>query len=225
VTNSWERGTRSFASMPRFALTVTALVSLTAFVLLSLAVARGQGPYGFEDPTFGWLKSLYPVAAWARFAKDLAAPLVAALLVVSFAIGIAKRSSYRVIAYAALAVLALLTSEYVAKPLVQRTYYAELTFPSGNVTAVCATACGMWLALFPLLGRRPRNVALVIGAAGTLLMAVAVVGALWHTPLDDLGSILLSVGIVTGGGAVFEEITARRESASTPRNTWVGKRE
>ena len=41
-------------------------------------------------------------------------------------------------------------------------------------------------------------------------MAVAVVGALWHTPLDTVGSILLSVGIVTGGAAVFEHADARR---------------
>jgi hypothetical protein len=70
----------------------------------------------------------------------------------------------------------------------------------------------MWLALYPLLWRRARDVALVLGAAWTLLMSVAVVGALWHTPLDDLGSILLSVGIVTGGAAVFDRGHGRPEA-------------
>jgi len=61
---------------------------------------------------------------------------------------------------------------------------------------VGATALAVWLALYPLLGKRARNIALFIGAAWTL-MALAVVGSLWHTPLDDMGSILRSVGIVT----------------------------
>ena len=95
-------------------------------------------------------------------------------------------------------------SEHVIKPLVQRTYYGELTFPSGNVTAVSATALAMWLALGPLLGRMPRHVALVLGGEWVLLMSLAVVGARWHTPLDAIGSVLLSVGVVTAGAAVFE---------------------
>ena len=35
-------------------------------------------------------------------------------------------------------------------------------------------------------------------------MSLAVVGARWHTPLDAIGSVLLSVGVVTAGAAVFE---------------------
>ena len=35
-------------------------------------------------------------------------------------------------------------------------------------------------------------------------MSLAVVGVLWHTPLDAIGSVLLSVGVVTAGAAVFE---------------------
>jgi hypothetical protein len=49
----------------------------------------------------------------------------------------------------------------------------------------------------------------MISVAWTLLTALAVVGALWHTPLDDLGSILLSIGIVTGGAAIFEPMANR----------------
>ena len=58
-------------------------------------------------------------------------------------------------------------SEHVAKPLVQRSYYGEPTFPSGNVTAVSATALAMWLALYPLLGSRARIIVFVIGIAWT----------------------------------------------------------
>jgi membrane-associated phospholipid phosphatase len=206
------RAPRSFLSVPRSKLMVTAPTCLFTFALLALAVAHGQGPYRFEDPVIKWLGTPSAIRAWADLAEFLAAPAIGAALVVSVALGIARRAFFRVAVYAALAVTAMLVSEHVAKPLVQRTYYAELDFPSGHVTAVSAMALAMWLALYPLLGSRARNVALVLGAAWTTLMSLAVVGALWHTPLDDLGSILLSVGIVTGGAAVFDRGPGRPEA-------------
>ena len=72
-----------------------------------------------------------------------------------------------------------------------------------------ATALAMWLALYPLLGKRARTVTLVLGTAWALLMSLAVVGAHFHTPLDDVGSLLLSVGVVTAGAAVFEQAVSR----------------
>ena len=105
-----------------------------------------------------------------------------------------------------------MTSEHVVKPLVQRSYNAELTFPSGNVTAVSATALAMWLALSPVLGKQARTIGLLLGISWALLMSVAVVGAEWHTPLDCVGSILLSIGIVTAGAAAFESATSRKSA-------------
>ena len=204
-------------SVPRPKLTVTALMCLFTFGLLALAVAHSRGPYRFEAPALKWLGTPSAIGTWADLAEFLAAPAIGAALLVSVALGIARRALFRVAVYAALAATALLISEHVAKPLVQRSYYGELTFPSGSVTAVSATALALWLALYPLLGKRTRTVALVIGAAWTLLMGLAVVGALWHTPLDDLGSILLSVGIVTGGAAVFEHAATRGASTGAER--------
>ena len=56
------------------------------------------------------------------------------------------------VVYAAFAGVALLVSEHIDKPLVQRIYDGESTFPSGSVTLAGATALAMWLALYPLLG-------------------------------------------------------------------------
>jgi membrane-associated phospholipid phosphatase len=197
---------------------------LITFGLLALAVAHSRGPYGFETAAFKWLGTPSATHAWAELAELLAAPVIGAALVVSMVLGIARRALFRVVIYAAFAATAFLVSEHVAKPLIQRSYYGELTFPSGSVTAVSATALALWLALYPLLGKRVRIIALVIGAAWTLLMALAVVGALWHTPLDDLGSILLSVGIVTGGAAVYEQAATRGPSKG-PALPVVGQRE
>jgi membrane-associated phospholipid phosphatase len=189
---------------------VVALACLSAFAVLALVVAHGRSPYGFEDPALAKLGPPSALRTWADLAEFLAAPVVGAVLVASLALGLVRRAVLRVALYAAFAAAALLVSEHVAKPLVQRTYYGELTFPSGSVTAVSATAFAMWLALYPLLGKRARNTVLVLGVAWTLLMSLAVVGAHWHTPLDAVGSVLLSVGIVSAGAAVFGPAGTRR---------------
>lgn len=204
--------------MPRAKLEITAVMCLAATAALSLAVAHGSGPYGFEDPAIDLLARPSAVRTWVDVVGLLAAPVILAALIVSFLLGQAKRAVSRVAVYAVFALVALVISEHVAKPLVGRTYDGELTFPSGNVTAVSATAVAMWLALYPLLGERARKVALVIGVAWVLLMSLAVVGALWHTPLDAVGSILLSVGIVTAGAAVFESVRGRSQGAKYVEN-------
>ena len=58
--------------------------------------------------------------------------------------------------------------------------------------------------MYPVLGYSALPaITFALGAAWTLLMSVAVVGAFWHTPLDDIGSVLLSVGFVTAGAALL----------------------
>jgi hypothetical protein len=63
----------------------------------------------------------------------------------------------------------------------------------------------------------------VLGAAWTLLMSLAVVGAQWHTPLDAVGSILLSIGIVTAGAALFEPAGTQRPGKTVGRDR-IGER-
>ena len=209
--------------MLRTRLKVIALMCLLATAVLAWAVAHDSSPYTFEDSILAWLGPPSAVRSWADLVELLGAPAVGAVLFASFALGVVRRAYFRVAVYTVFAAAALLISEHVAKPLVQRTYNAELTFPSGHVTAVSATALSMWLALYPLLGKRARGVTLVLGVAWTLLMSLAVVGALWHTPLDAVGSILLSVGIVTAGAAVFEPAGTRRPFMS-PRGARSGER-
>jgi membrane-associated phospholipid phosphatase len=204
-------------SVLRVSLKVIALICLLATAVLAWAVSHGRSPYAFENPAIAWLGPPSAIRSWADLTELLAAPAIGAVLVACFALGLVRRAFFRVPVYTVLAAAALLISEHVAKPLVHRTYYGELTFPSGNVTAVSATALAMWLALYPLLGKRARNVTLVLGVTWVLLMSLAVVGAQWHTPLDVVGSILLSVGIVTAGAAVFEPAGTRRPFMSAGR--------
>ena len=205
---------RSSLAVVRSKLTVTASVCLTMTALLALAVAHSRAPYSFEEPAIEWLGPPSANGGWADLANLLGAPVISAALVVSFALGYVRRAFLRIAVYGVLATAALLLNENVAKPLVQRTYNSELTFPSGHVTAVSATALAMWLALYPLLGKRLRSITLVLGVAWTLLISLAVVGAYWHTPLDAVGSIMLSVGIVTAGAAAYEQVATRGSVAA-----------
>ena len=136
-------------------------------------------------------------------ADFLAVPVIAAVFIASAAYGALRHVLVRVVVLAAFAVFALVLNEHVIKPAVQQRFQDGLSFPSGNVTAVCATAVAMWIALYPVLGREARVVTLLFGVGWTFLMSLAVVGAFWHTPLDVIGSILLSVGIVTGGATIL----------------------
>jgi hypothetical protein len=73
------------------------------------------------------------------------------------------------------------------------------------------------MALHPVLARRSRLGLVVLGAAWTGLMAQAVIAAHWHLPLDTMGSVLLSVGVIAAGGAFFERTVRPAAPASVER--------
>ena len=213
--------------MSRFRLGAVALVSLAATALLSFAVSHGfnafrleqhatsvlgRPTYNFGPPYFGAGR---PPSAevWGRLADVLATPVIGVVLIACLLFGAYKRVLWRVVAGIGFAGLAFVINDDILKPLVHQTFFGELSFPSGNVTIVCATALAMWIALYPVLGRWSRIITFVIGAGWTLVMSLAVVGALWHTPLDVIGALLLSVGVVTAGAAVFE---AREKTTPPP---------
>jgi membrane-associated phospholipid phosphatase len=190
----------------RSTLTTIALVSLSSFALLGAVLANDRGLYGFDAPFLRSPGSLPSFRSWADIADLVGAPAIGVVLAVALAFGILRRSLARVMIYAGLAAVTFLVSEHVAKPLDHETVAGHLSFPSGRVTAVCATAVAMWLALYPLMGKWARGVTLFLGAAWVLLISVAVVGAHWHTPFDALGSVLLSLGILAAGAAVYESL-------------------
>jgi hypothetical protein len=198
-----------FVSVRRSTLAVIALVSLSSFALLGSVLANDYGLYRFGSPFLISSDSLPSIRAWADIADLVGAPAIVAVLAVALAFGILRRSVARVMVYAGLAAVTFLISEHVAKPLDHEMIAGHLSFPSGRVTAVCATAVAVWFALSPLLGRGARRVTFFLGAAWVLLMSVAVVGAQWHFPFDALGSVLLSFGILAAGGAVYESLVSR----------------
>jgi hypothetical protein len=197
----------SVCAMSRSRLAVVALVSLLVTALLSLGVSRGFGALRLEWRTLQFLPR-HRSTSWGDLANFLAVPVIGGVLIASLVFGALRRVLLRVLVGAGSAALAFVISEQIMKPLVgQRWNGPLLSFPSGNVTAVCATALAMWVALYPVLGQWTRIITFVFGATWTLLMSIAVVGAFWHTPLDAIGSVLLSVGVVTGVAAFLKPRT------------------
>jgi hypothetical protein len=200
----------------RSTLSAIAVVSLLATALLSLAVSRGSSGFELDRKAFLLLGRPPDVDLWKHVADLLAAPVIAIVVVASVVFGVLRRILLRVGVFAGIAAAAFLISEDLIKPLVGERFFGQLSFPSGNVTAVCATALAMWIALYPVLGKWARTIAFVFGVAWTGLMAAAVVGALWHTPLDCLGSVLLSLGVVTAGAAIYQPKPAPSGALAPP---------
>jgi membrane-associated phospholipid phosphatase len=195
-----------------------AVTCLGAFAALALIVSHRHEPYGFEDPIFTVLGAPSATQTWAKVAKAFSFPVVGVVVALCLMLAIIRRLVLRALAYLAIAATALVLSEYAFKPLVQRYYDGELTFPSGSLSGVTATVVAMWLVFFPVLARTTRILTLVLGCVWTLAIALSVVGALWHTPLDDLGSALLSIGVVTGGAAIVEHASSRHTEDRTEQS-------
>ncbi len=195
--------------MSRTRLAVISVGSLLATALLGLAVSRGFNALRLEWHMLHLLGHRN-IAHYGRLADFLAAPVIGAVFIASAVYGALQRVLVRIFVLGGCATLAFVLNEQILKPVVQQRFEAELSFPSGSVTAVCATALAMWIALYPALGRRARTVTFVVGAGWTCLMSVAVVGAFWHTPIDVIGSILLSVGVVTGGATFLRSKPSSR---------------
>ena len=181
-----------------------AVVSLLATALLGLAVSHGYSALGMDRNAIHLLGRPPDVELWEHVADFLGAPVIAAVLIGYLVLGVRRRILLRVGVFAGFAAAAFVISEQIAKPIIGERFFGQLSFPSGNVTAACATAVAMWIALYPVLGKWSRSITFVFGVAWTFLMSAAVVGAIWHTPLDCLGSVLLSLGVVTAGAAIFQ---------------------
>jgi hypothetical protein len=201
----------------RSRLTVIALVSLLAAGLLGLAVSRGYSGFRLERHTLHLLGHPQAVDRWGQLADILAAPAIAAVVIASLVFGAFRRILGRVALFAAFAGVAFLISEHIAKPLVDGRFQGLLSFPSGHVTAVCATALAMWIALYPVLGPVARITTFVLGAVWAGLISLVVVGALWHTPIDDIGSLFLSVGVITAGAAIVGPSRVQGNGPTAPQ--------
>ncbi len=109
--------------------------------------------------------------------------------------------------------LALVTCELVVKPLVGRHLGGGLSYPSGSTVGAAALATAAALAV----PARWRPVTLVVGAAYTQWMGVAVVALQWHFPTDAVAGMAYGVGVVlVVDGGLWRGTTALAGRRSRP---------
>jgi membrane-associated phospholipid phosphatase len=89
-------------------------------------------------------------------------------------------------------ILALLSCELVAKPLVGRKLGGMFSYPSGSVVGAAALATVAVLAV----PRRWRPAVGVLAGLYVVWMALAVVAMQWHLPTDATAGVLYGIGVV-----------------------------
>ncbi len=118
-------------------------------------------------------------------------------------------------------ILALVTCELVAKPLVGRTLGGVLSYPSGSTVGAAALAAAAALAS----PARWRTVTAIVGSVYALWMALAVIALQWHLPTDAIAGLAYGVGVVlVVDGSAWKVAVAMRQWRAGERSLGAGRR-
>src|SRR5262249_15675358 len=105
------------------------------------------------------------------------------------------------------------------KHLVDRTYFGQLTYPSGHTTA--AFAIVTTIAIVFLIPPQPYGARVVrvliagAGVGGGVIVAMAVIALQWHTFTDTLAGAAVGVGAVCAVALALDLFQRRRQRRST----------
>lgn len=202
-------GARAASRPPHvFSQLAAGLVLLGAAAVAGLVFVHRPWPNRVDAAGF----ALLPADPSSRVYADIAAAgSLRALLAGAAAAGLISVWRDRARAAACLVgpVLAVLVTEWVAKPLVGR-HLGVLggnSYPSGTVTVVAGVATALLLAAPGRL-----RLALALPAAGAVAaVCVAVVAMRWHYPTDAAGGLLVGAGSVLMVDAAVHLPSAARE--------------
>lgn len=188
----------------RWSALLVALVALLLVGVMGAAFHRELLGTGFDKAVDPWLFDHVPqrlARAWADLGTGLvsgsAAAVVAALL--------AWRRHWRGVALMVLTpVVSIVLTEYVLKPLVDRSYCvpyfcAHPSFPSGHTTGACSVAFSVTLLLLGPARPVPLPVARWLAGVALALAAMCCVGlvaAYYHYATDVVGAVLLCLAVV-----------------------------
>jgi membrane-associated phospholipid phosphatase len=108
-------------------------------------------------------------------------------------------------------------TEFVLKPLVHRTYFGSLTFPSGHATATFALiACIVILLLDPPGSVLPTSLRLVLSLSAIAVgcaVALGLVAAQDHYFTDTIGGAAVGTGVTLAIALGLDRLGTRREQA------------
>jgi membrane-associated phospholipid phosphatase len=115
--------------------------------------------------------------------------------------------------------LASLLTERLLKPLIHRTNFGFLMFPSGHTTVVCAAAvCAVIVLTGPARPPLPpvlRRVACAAVLAIVPVVAVALVVAHYHLPTDTVGGAATGTAVALATALALDAAAARRSARRT----------
>ena len=95
----------------------------------------------------------------------------------------------RVITCIVAPIVAIVITEYLAKPAVGRMFGGSLCYPSGHMTAVAAVICAFVIAVPP----RWRTAAAVLGTAAGIVVGITLMLLRWHYLTDVIAGASVSI--------------------------------
>jgi membrane-associated phospholipid phosphatase len=180
-----------------------------AIVVACVLVTAGLGAWFWHETRTDWVDAvvgarlqaglrghphLLAVLVWPG------APVPVTAIAATLALVCALRRRYRAAVFVVVSVvLAAVITERLLKPLIGRTFWSTLSFPSGHVTGVVALATVVTVLLAAASGRVPRPLRLALAVTAFLMaaaVAVGVVGAGMHYFTDTIAGAAVGTGTV-----------------------------
>ena len=175
--------------------------------------ARADGfDHAIDSRVLAWLGGHRGLLLWLAAPGSLIPAVVLSVVIVGACL-LTGRLNGAVLAAAAVPV-AVGLDEVLLKPVVDRTYWGNVVYPSGHTTAVFALAATVTVLLLP--PPRPTKAAalrVLLPVAACVLgviVAIAVIGLQWHYFTDTVAGAAVAVGTVCGLALLLDRPTARR---------------
>jgi membrane-associated phospholipid phosphatase len=209
------------------------LCALTAGTL-GIKLAHGTQPTGLDNTVARWLMPALGPASSGRgrgfgqhlgsFASPFAnfgGPEPMALMTALLCYCSAAMRRYRGAILLAVSVIAASAlTEYVLKPLIDRTYASALSFPSGHSTAAFALATGIIVLLAnPPGSRMPRSmraVLAILALGGACAVALGLVVQRAHYFTDTVGGAAVGIGVTLSAALLLDLRVGRLGPAAAP---------
>lgn len=168
------------------------LLGLALFAVVAIGgayFAFVPGPTPLDRLAFGIIPSEYSRHSLTYIA-DIGRPRVVAPGVVICAFIAYFSDRRRAITCLVAPVVAIVMTEYLAKPAVGRTFGGTLCYPSGHMTAVAALVCAFVIAV----PARWRGLAAVLAIAVSIVVGVTLLLLRWHYLTDVVAGASVSIG-------------------------------
>ena len=200
------------ARRPAALLTMGCLVLVVVLGIMSAHQSHGDAVDRAVD---SWVTGLrIPLRAMSLVSR-IGGGTVATLLTSALAVAclVVRRVNGAVLAVGGVALASAMT-EFVLKPLVDRTLDGDLSYPSGHTTGLFALAAAIAVLMVAPRSGRPRPGVRVAAVAAAVIIGSAVglamVGQNYHYFTDTVGGAAVGTGVVIGLAFLLDLPKVRR---------------